>query len=347
MKTLFIFLQLILFCFVTFAQPYHLIVSPNGTTKVATSIYTALSEANDGDIIYAPPGLFYVDTLVINKSVHIIGAGYNYLAAGTEMVTYWHGSPSIESGADRGSLQGIFLDGHIYFGKKLPSPVNNYTLFRCFVTGHIWAGPDYENTNSISNLTIKECYIKTIALGGATNTLITNCILLSLGDYNIFHFIKNTKIKNSILIMKVPFLLSDCNNLIFENCIFVTNGIATYWRPSSIKFINNIFCINLADVPKDGVITFEGNISIPLSDIFENFDGQNIDFSKTDFHLKSEVKNKIQGTDGTEVGIYGTNEPFKEYGIPFNPLIKKAKIQTISRPNAKLKIEFEVEAQER
>lgn len=92
----------------------------------------------------------------------------------------------------------------------------------------------------------------------------------------------------------------------------------------------------------------EGNIKISLDSVFISFDNSNfIEFSKHNFHLTQEVINLITGTDGTQVGIYGTSEPFKEYGIPVNPHVKKAKVNRLTNPEGKLKVEFEVEAQDR
>ncbi|MCX7908367.1 MAG: hypothetical protein N2560_02475 [Ignavibacteria bacterium] len=112
-------------------------------------------------------------------------------------------------------------------------------------------------------------------------------------------------------------------------------------------FINNIFTDSSYQLDVDGNNRLLGNVYLPLEKIFQNYDKSEIDRYKHDFHLKTEAKQKIKGTDGTDIGIYGTREPFKEYGLPVNPQIKKAKVSPMTTPDGKLKIEFEVEAQEK
>lgn len=55
---------------------------------------------------------------------------------------------------------------------------------------------------------------------------------------------------------------------------------------------------------------------------------------------------KSYGTDGYDLGIYGTDEPFKDDGVPLNPQIKELFIAAKSIQGA-LKVKIKLEAQDR
>lgn len=346
MKTLISLLALLIFPFVLSSQPFISIVSQNGTTIFAPTMDSALTLANNDDIIYVPAGSYDVSNLVINKRVHIIGAGYNYVANGADGTTNWYGSISIESGADGGSLQGIYLLGNIHFGKTSASPVNNYTISRC-TFNEFYSGPDYNSHNNYSNLLIAECIVKGrdgINLGYSRNAIIRKCIFYSTYFLEVAD---GVNVENCIIAgtgSGAGSGLWNVKNSILRNNIIVRKISPV--NPSHNEFINNIYCFE-EGIPTNGVTRMEGNVYMALESVFVNYDNTDIDFATHNFHLKQEAINKITGTDGTQVGIYGTSDPFKDYGIPVNPHIKKAKVNPMTTPDGKLRIEFEVEAQQK
>jgi hypothetical protein len=54
----------------------------------------------------------------------------------------------------------------------------------------------------------------------------------------------------------------------------------------------------------------------------------------------------IKGTDGTEIGIYGTAYPFKDGAFPVNPRIKFNSIAPATDAQGKIKVDIKVDAQE-
>ncbi|MEI7983947.1 MAG: hypothetical protein WCI71_20035 [Bacteroidota bacterium] len=71
-------------------------------------------------------------------------------------------------------------------------------------------------------------------------------------------------------------------------------------------------------------------------------------FSYTNnYHLKSTSNGHNAGTDGTDVGIYGTLIPYKEAAVPFNPHISSKSIGSTTNPTGTLDVDIRVSAQDR
>jgi len=52
------------------------------------------------------------------------------------------------------------------------------------------------------------------------------------------------------------------------------------------------------------------------------------------------------GTDGTQIGIYGGSQPFKEKGMPSNPQVTEKIISTETDTNGNLQINITVKTQD-
>ncbi len=51
-------------------------------------------------------------------------------------------------------------------------------------------------------------------------------------------------------------------------------------------------------------------------------------------------------SDGTDIGIYGSSQPYKEGAVPFNPHIYFKNIGGTTTPNGLLNINIKVKAQD-
>src|SRR5690606_38454734 len=105
-------------------------------------------------------------------------------------------------------------------------------------------------------------------------------------------------------------------------------------------FYNNLIRI---DIPDDQFNI--GNMTTTLDKIFVKLDTSFTNFYTQDFHLKTDSPGKNAGSDGTDVGIYGTNEPTKEGWVPSNPHISFKNISSQIDANGNLKATFKVKAQ--
>jgi hypothetical protein len=78
----------------------------------------------------------------------------------------------------------------------------------------------------------------------------------------------------------------------------------------------------------------------PYADVF-------VDATAADYHLKDACSGKNAGTDGTDVGIYGTSVPFKENRLPSIPNFSLKAISPETDATGKLPVNIVVDAQER
>jgi len=102
--------------------------------------------------------------------------------------------------------------------------------------------------------------------------------------------------------------------------------------------LNNVFI----EGKWNSVVVNSGNIKTDYETLF----CKSIEFDYSDdetYELTPEARATFLGTDGTQVGIYGGENPFTD--IPTNPQITQKDIATKSTPDGKLNVSIKVEAQ--
>ena len=116
---------------------------------------------------------------------------------------------------------------------------------------------------------------------------------------------------------------------------------------SGNTFNNNIFCFTFT-FPAGNVN--QGNaynkINIPQDSIFKNQTGTTFSYTQN-YHLRTTSIGKNAGTDGNDIGIYGTAYPYKEGAVPANPHVQSKSIGAQTNPNGKLTVKVKVAAQDR
>lgn len=347
MKTLLsLLLAAVIFSFSLNAQSIITITSQSGSTKTATSFKAAVEAAQNGDFIYLPAGSFDVNNVEITKKLHIIGAGYNP-TVGAGHVTICLGYLYICTGADGGSIQGVRVN-QIRFGTKADNQVvKNYTIQRCHITDNLTlfctGDPAQEN------ILIRENIIQDAVNGPgkkATGTVVENNIIISASSY-VTSWFHNTVLRNNIFIKPGGYtggIALQFDGAIYENNIFVNLYHTNY---TNLQLTNNIYTYNgdnALDNDKPGAT---GNKYLEISKVFKkytHYTEPEINFAD-DFHLTDEAINLLKGTDGTQVGIYGSANPFKANPVPVNPFIKESNVNTMTNAKGKLQIKFQVEAQ--
>ena len=283
----------------------------------AEALVSALSAANDGDIITLSGGSF--TAAKIAKSVTIRGAGMEAGANG-QLPTVIQGNFNMST--DNITLEGIYNNGEIsidgYTNSNnifLKCRLNtlqctgggnayNNRLIHCKVAQRLYS---YKNSSFIiSNSVVKNP-------GGEGVYTINNCLLLYIDTYSGYYpnNIANSSISNS----------------------YVFSNYASGYNSNVVTFNN---AGNRASLWTNS--TFKTNVTVDPTNIFEDFTNTYND--NLSFKLKSEAAALYLGSDETQISIYGGNMPFDP--TPTNPQITKAKVAGKSTSDGKLKVELEV-----
>ncbi len=261
--------------------------------------------------------------MVIEKPLHFVGGGY---AAGDI-------TPEIK--------------GHMLLCKKASASSMTGISFR--------DGNASLTLDSISNMVISRCKLDYLTLKGiGANDLITECVIGTiLGEYN-YNTSYSCVISKCIIKGSVSYL----SNITFNNNLF-TNVNHVFSYSSKCRHIllqNNIFTYSPSTQISNS--TLNNNLSYsPFSEVegntyrnnFSNYTKTEIfvDFDKGNYHLKDDCVGKNAGTDGTDIGIYGTAFPFKDNKLPSIPYFSIKDIAPETSADQKLKVNIKIEAQER
>ena len=332
------------------------VTTPTGQTSVYTVLEAALDNANTGDYIYLPGGTFTF-TKALRKGVTIIGAGHYPDSTVYTNRTIIEGSVSIGAGASNALLEGMYFTGDVNF---IPNEkTENVVVRRCnvgnVIFGNSWARNDTArcyNPLILHNvirgvIEFYETYgftVKGNIINGAARVCIVhggtleNNIFLSVGDKVTLGDLRNVSFKNNI------FMNTQSLGWQGYGCYGYDGSCGTW----GCSFINNIFMgkdttINIIPLSSLRV----GNIFQPNpNDLFVRQSGQVFDYNQ-DYHIR--VGSPLRGTadDGTDVGIYGSSNPYKASAVPSNPHISFKDIPASTLPNGTLPLKIKVSAQDK
>jgi hypothetical protein len=273
---------------------------------------------------------------IINKKLHLIGAGHYPDSTMATGVTSIGGTIHIITGADSSTFEGCYFSNSIIFGNSAANDdVTFITFQRCNL--ETISLNNYSNPNNSNNFHLIDCVVRGILSGGyAQNLLIKSCIF----NYYI-NYISNAYITNSIFLLSdgggysnSPFggqNLGTVHESLFENNIILDASPLVYQPaagyPTYVQgctFYNNIFVANYV-FPFQSNIGINNIVNIPASSIFVALPGNAFSYA-ANYHLKPTCPGVGAGTDGTDIGLYGTEYPYKEGGVPRNPHIQSQNI---------------------
>ncbi|MCL2651125.1 MAG: hypothetical protein FWD60_08915 [Candidatus Azobacteroides sp.] len=332
----------------------------NGTkTEFYDDLETAISKTAAGDTIYLPGGIIEVSSnITINKQLAMIGAGWDTDSIGglnkTELrikgATTANAGIIFRTGSDGSLLTGCEL-GSITLGLNTESnTIQNVTIWRNKTNGNVVLGAG--TTNNIKNIFIKENYI----VGAIDGQLASDCWINNnligctyIGN-NVSISIQN--LNNSYIYNNVLY----CSNYAFKSLkeCFIENNfiVATYVNSydnsvNNCSFNNNAFASSGISFPNGMNGTNTGTDNLINQETVKTF--QVNDFtSPKNLVILDESPCKKAGTDGTDIGIYGGNTPYKAGAVPFNPHINKAFVSLRTDDGgSKLKVDITVSAQDR
>mgnify|MGYP003590256298 CR=1 FL=1 len=348
-KTILSFLIIGIVCLIKVnAQNPVTTLQHNGATQVyygQSSFSDALGAAVNGDTLVLSAGFFTAPTS-ISKGVKVYGSGHFPDSANVPKRTTIMSGLSIIAGADSLRLEGLYINGNINYAAA--SSINYVKVLRCRLGNALFNSTSA--TASKNFCSYEECFIE----GGinfynyGNNFLLKNSIISGVTSINglsapIGNISGNALIEGNIslpcTINYNSFIRQVYSSIIKNNILICT----THFNTCSGNYINNNLFVSSS-------VDFTGNSSnnnyfgVPQSSIFVNQTGNTIDYSHN-YHLQN--PSQYLGTDGTQVGIYGSLTPFKEKGAASNPQITNRNIATQTDVNGNLQINISGKAQDR
>jgi hypothetical protein len=320
-----------------------------------TTLDAAITGAEAGDFIFIPGGNYTLSTN-INKKLFIYGAGHYPDSTSVTNETKVESSATMVSGANEGLISGVHITGTVKFGTSSSNQiVNNYTIQRCKIDGDLKLSFDGTTTTLSNNFYISENIILGILYGGNSQTVIVE---KNIFENYIINFQSGGTFRNNIFFYYHWYYgfsdfsvfgydaASSIKNCLFENNIILDHAPLYCTPPTTYLqnciFNNNLFIYSQA-FPYQTNIGSNNIVNQTQSSIFVNQSGNIFSYSH-DYHLKSTCLGKNAGTDGTDIGIYGTGQPYKAGAVPANPHIRQ---KIITTQNNQINVNIKVAAQDR
>jgi hypothetical protein len=352
MKTIFLTLIFGFFGLTSYAQ--NLIALESGaTTTFYSNLEAAITASVNGDIVYLPGGSFTPagGELSIDKNIDIFGAGHYPDSSLATSQTIINGTIRIKTGADGGSIQGLFITGSVFFGSDASNKVvDGYSISRCYIEGNLSLSyTTAQSPTATQNINISEnVFIGFVWLAEATNINISKNIFQSY----VRKTISQTIFSNNVFLLYATGGCSstptfhDINGAVFNNNIVLNVGctglVAGTFTGNS--FNHNLFSTSVI-FPWSGNPGTGNIVNQSLASIFVNQPSAIFDYSN-DLHLVPLSPGENAGTDGTDIGLYGTSFPYKNGAVPANPHISTKVIAPQANSQGELNINITVGAQE-
>ncbi len=296
-----------------------------------SSVSSAISAAANGDTIYIHPSSVSYGNIVVNKSLVFIGPGHHPeytggMGASIENINLTGGS----SGSKFAGLIINYIACAVWAQSNNIEISNNYFFYGVVIAGPYGDNSDGDNWLIQGNVIIEKAGwggTKLIninsgsSVNGNSNWIIRNNFIQTL-DYqgnNIFGYLNSTTIiENNIILHRNsnPIFFTNCNGGEFRNNIFwVTNSSFTKIDSNAV---NMLFLNNITYHSSGTLEILPGTANIDNSDpqfVFINNNNPKWD-QENNYKLSETSPGHNVGTDGTDLGIYGTNFPFRMEGYP-------------------------------
>lgn len=326
-----------------FADDQIAVLQHEGITTAyygANAFVEAHNAAETGDMITLSAGNF--NTCEISKLITVHGAGVrqdttvNDRTKSVFLGSFTFNCPGNEM--EHLIMEGIYFSANIDYWR-----LSHAEFFRCIFNdltpwhSGSWNSTYGMGTGDMSNCKFINCRILTISTrytygyGDSCNVCLYNSIVYNTAGlskpndtekniiaYNSFIVCENIQCSNfyNCVIAGRPGCVPQETCTLY-NCVMAKNG----YEGSLLENAFHRDCIEVDTV----------------SQIFENYTGE---FYDEHFILNDEISSSIQGTDGTEVGIYGGMYPF--YDIPKYMILRRCTVGSRTTDDGHLSVDIEV-----
>lgn len=347
-----LFLALIGTALHTQAQQARIVVEHAGTTQLFTDLSSAITTALPNSDLYLSGGSFVLPTgFALSKTLHFVGAGIapdSTNATGATIITSNDGSTfmRLASSASGTTFSGIRFNmaANTAVGlgiSDVDQTVVSVEFTRCAFEQDVSVGVANPSGSSVAFV---ECVFHRRLLGSdEAAAQLTRCIL----DYQAGTGAELSGFDGGGLIMLncvgLGTRVGNAGFATISNCVF-TRTTAPFWQSSGATLTNNLL-VSDALVSNMSGFTESGNIlNVPIGSIFVSEGDTDFQFSDN-LHLQGSCPGVGAGTDGTDMGVYGTISPFKEGAVPHVPHYRRAETATGTDANGNLRVQVRVAAQ--
>lgn len=304
----------------------------NGVADLQTVFDDATLNGLGVDTVLLPGGPFLLTSnLDITSPIILIGSGIRADSAvvygGRTRFVGGNASIFLHADADDSEIHGLTFEqggnSPIYFGTSiLDSDVDNVKFYRCDLRTATLGFPNATNTladgilfqecvirealnvSGSAGIVIRNSFINDVvgAISGS-NVSIGNCIVMAFDGLNGNGFSPNELVNytNNVFLTNST-TLNVTENAVFTSNLFVGNGA--------------LFAQNLTFNPG---VTQTGTQTTPS--LAEAFPGVPSPAAYTVYQFAGDYTLALPylGTDGTPLGVYGGDAPWKDGSLPFNP----------------------------
>ncbi|MCO5252144.1 MAG: hypothetical protein M9949_12110 [Candidatus Kapabacteria bacterium] len=322
------------------ANSQECIIVQNGedmTIYYDSCLDDAFNDALDGSTIYISGGNFsFCDgATVVDKKLTIFGAGVYPVATTATNRTKINGNLKLRPGAEGTILTGLKFN-------ELQATVDDITISRC------------NFTTLVPQAHINNWLIEESIFDGINSSAFKSSYFIIMKNFiNTFHstntyslrYVNSSQINNNAFLGD-PYIRFDrlYDNIISNNIFSAHVGYFYYFCSDNFTF--NCILTNFNSLSSSNNVDSNTLINQSAANHFVSYgSGNNTPFSfSNNYNLKDESAGKEYGTDGYDVGVYGTDDPFKDNALPFNPHIQEAVVANKSL-NGGIKVKLKIEAQ--
>jgi hypothetical protein len=341
-------LPLLMFPLFSFGQ-YNFVVQ-NGSASVYNTIDEAYQNAVSGDTIYVPGGSFNMPA-TIDKSLVWIGVGYHPDSTESTFYSRINNAVSFKGTCDGTFITGIHFISSVSFGSSGDDALD-VILFRNRIDGSLTLKYNDGGENLI-NTRLSECILN----GNITANMGKNVFMEKSVIYGTLSYFRSSTFDRNIFThggrnsgSGYSYLFTYTENCLIRNSVInyysYTNWRAEVYENTNNTFNNNIFAGSII-FPDFTNVGNNNLINVDLSTVFEHIEGTIDIYSYLhNFHLKSGSPAIGAGSLGTDIGIYGGTNSYKDGGLPFTPHIRSVNIDE-ETSNGLLGVEIEAVSQDK
>ncbi len=350
--TKYILLPLLIGCALhTQAQHARIVVQHAGNVQVFTDLEAAISAAPSNSDIYLSGGTFLVPGgFALDKTLHFIGAGINNdstnATGATILTTNGTAHFRLTSGASGSSFTGIRFstpgsNNCLVFGTAQgDQSVVSVEFLRCAFNQRVMLGVQAPSEASSA---FTECIFHNLLNGYDGTAQFTRCIFDHQAGTGaeVSGFLDHGLTMHNCVGLGTR--VGDSPGAMITNSVFTRNS-APFWQSSGSTLLNNLLVSNELVINMSGHVHSGNILSVPVGAIFVSEGDGKYQFSD-DLRLQANCPGVGAGTDGTDIGIFGTSSPFKVGMIPHTPHFRRVSVAPATNANGDLPVQVKVAIQ--